>query len=172
MPCCSQDLELFLLELVQALRYENWSDVLSANASQLDLQALEDAQRNGGHVTNKAIPMDLARFLVVRAVRNWTLTNYLYWYLIVETDNSNYTSAAATGKESIVNNHNVELCLDEQRKLIQDLRAAKLESIPEPSAGAGTAQVLSDVQIRVFQIFYAVLLRLSYALKATNVLAV
>ena len=161
--CGSQDLELFLLELVQALRYENWSDMVSAEASQLDLQALEDAQKNGGHVANRAIPMDLARFLIVRAVRNWTLANYLFWYLTCETDCSNYTSTGSTGKENLANNHNIEICLDEQRKLIQDILSAKIANIAEPSAGA--SQVLSEAQIRVFQIFYATLERFSYALK-------
>ena len=161
--CCTQDLELFLLELVQALRYENWSDIVSADALPLDLQALEDAQRNAGHVANRAIPMDLTRFLIVRAVRNWTLANYLFWYLTCETDSSNYTSTFATGKENLANNSYIEECLFDQRKLVQGILTAKIDNFAEPSAGA--SQVLSEAQIRVYQIFHATLERLICALK-------
>jgi phosphatidylinositol 3-kinase len=60
------ELLLYLLQLVQALRFE----------SQL-------ASMDNGHGTADS---SLAQFLIARAADNFMLGNYLYWYLMVECD--------------------------------------------------------------------------------------
>ncbi|KAJ9155152.1 Phosphatidylinositol 3-kinase VPS34 [Pleurostoma richardsiae] len=61
------ELLLYLLQLVQALRYEP----ISSTTSQ---EATHDSS--------------LARFLISRAANNFMLGNYFYWYLMVECDDS------------------------------------------------------------------------------------
>ena len=60
-----EELLLYLLQLVQALKFERIFD-----------QAVEDAAQDSS----------LARFLISRASNNLKLGNYLHWYLMVECD--------------------------------------------------------------------------------------
>ncbi|KAM4065147.1 phosphatidylinositol 3- and 4-kinase domain-containing protein [Hirsutella rhossiliensis] len=60
-----QELLLYLLQLVQALKYEHIS-------AESDNESAHDSS--------------LARFLIQRAAANFMLGNYLYWYLMVECD--------------------------------------------------------------------------------------
>lgn len=62
-----QELLLYLLQLVQALKFEH----ISAEGSREATQA-----------------SSLARFLIARASQNFMLGNYLYWYLMVECDDT------------------------------------------------------------------------------------
>lgn len=55
------ELLMYLLQLVQALKFEKVDDKTSEDSS-------------------------LASFLITRATRNFVLANYLYWYLMVECD--------------------------------------------------------------------------------------
>lgn len=57
-----QDLQLYLLQLVQALKFENLTD------------------------TNEITESPLGEFLVDRAIRNPSLGNYFHWYLMVECE--------------------------------------------------------------------------------------
>jgi phosphatidylinositol 3-kinase len=59
------ELLLYLLQLVQALKFENISP-----------QATEDTTQDSS----------LANFLITRATENFTLGNYFHWYLMVECD--------------------------------------------------------------------------------------
>ncbi|KAL2758535.1 hypothetical protein ACRALDRAFT_2098462 [Sodiomyces alcalophilus JCM 7366] len=61
------ELLLYLLQLVQALKYERISP-----------DSAQDATRDSS----------LARFLISRAAANFTLGNYFYWYLMVECDDN------------------------------------------------------------------------------------
>ncbi|KAI9676128.1 MAG: Phosphatidylinositol (PI) 3-kinase [Caeruleum heppii] len=61
------ELLLYLLQLVQALKYEKISP-----------EATEDATQDSS----------LARFLIARATDSFVLGNYLHWYLMVECDDS------------------------------------------------------------------------------------
>jgi phosphatidylinositol 3-kinase len=61
------ELLLYLLQLVQALKYEHISPAS-------DHEATQDSS--------------LAKFLISRAVSNFMLGNYFYWYLMVECDDS------------------------------------------------------------------------------------
>ncbi|KAL2269563.1 hypothetical protein VTJ83DRAFT_1747 [Remersonia thermophila] len=60
-----QELMLYLLQLVQALKYEHISPQSGHDVSQ---------------------DSSLARFLISRAVNSFTLGNYFYWYVMVECD--------------------------------------------------------------------------------------
>ena len=99
------DLQLYLLQLVQALKYENFKDnskpdeslntsfndasstsslpPATMQVSQEDTtsdttaeEATEDAEQDSG----------LAQFLIDRACRNSTIANYFYWYLVIECE--------------------------------------------------------------------------------------
>jgi phosphatidylinositol 3-kinase len=61
------ELLLYLLQLVQALKYEHISTEANHEATQKS---------------------SLARFLIARAVNNFMLGNYFYWYLMVECEDS------------------------------------------------------------------------------------
>uniref|UniRef100_H2YNJ6 Phosphatidylinositol 3-kinase catalytic subunit type 3 n=1 Tax=Ciona savignyi TaxID=51511 RepID=H2YNJ6_CIOSA len=63
-----ENLVLYLLQLVQALKYENFDKI-------------------------KDDGLDLATFLIQRACRNSYLANYFYWYLLVECEESEGTDA-------------------------------------------------------------------------------
>lgn len=62
-----EELLLYLLQLVQALKYEDHSD---------------------GNAEDVAHDSSLANFLITRAANNFQLGNYLHWYLMVECDDT------------------------------------------------------------------------------------
>lgn len=63
------ELLLYLLQLVQALKFEH----ISTDSNQATIQA-----------------SSLANFLISRAIENFTLGNYFYWYLGVEYDDKSH----------------------------------------------------------------------------------
>uniref|UniRef100_A0A8C5A7K9 Phosphatidylinositol 3-kinase catalytic subunit type 3 n=1 Tax=Gadus morhua TaxID=8049 RepID=A0A8C5A7K9_GADMO len=106
-----EDLLMYLLQLVQALKYENFNDILGGlePGSKKDSQGLGESIVMGdmdrsGIVTPAPAPpppptlktkegadsdsteQDLCTFLISRACKNSTLANYLYWYVIVECE--------------------------------------------------------------------------------------
>ncbi|XP_065221204.1 phosphatidylinositol 3-kinase catalytic subunit type 3-like isoform X2 [Planococcus citri] len=111
-----EDLHLYLLQLVQALRYENFEDInskykyLSDLVTSKDTSAMETLSSASTDTTTSVLStasynnnaevmqyyktifdnssdMDLATFLIYRACRNFNLANYFYWYLMVECEN-------------------------------------------------------------------------------------
>uniref|UniRef100_A0AAX7TIT3 Phosphatidylinositol 3-kinase catalytic subunit type 3 n=1 Tax=Astatotilapia calliptera TaxID=8154 RepID=A0AAX7TIT3_ASTCA len=95
-----EDLLMYLLQLVQALKYENFSDIQGGldPGSKRDGQGLSDdaaldsSQILSGSSGSSTTPQkgkegqDLCTFLISRACKNSTLANYLYWYVIVECE--------------------------------------------------------------------------------------
>ncbi|KNC73224.1 hypothetical protein SARC_14216, partial [Sphaeroforma arctica JP610] len=67
-------LKLYLLQLVQALKHENW--VVDTDA---------DSRES-----------ELAAFLISRSVQNFTLGNRFYWYLTVEMNDDNIANKEHT----------------------------------------------------------------------------
>jgi len=74
------ELSLYLLQLVQALKYEDMAHEHDANLKNID--GAEGSTRGG--------LSSLASFLIDRASRNYELANYLYWYLKVELQDEVY----------------------------------------------------------------------------------
>lgn len=72
-----EELLLYLLQLVQALKFEK-----------VENEATEDATQDSS----------LAKFLIARAANNFTLGNYFHWYLMVECDDANPGSVSAHRK--------------------------------------------------------------------------
>ena len=69
-----EDLQMYLLQLVQAIKYDNYI------AGEKKAEKRRDRnQSDGEHV-------DLSSFLITRASNHASLANYLYWYLQIETD--------------------------------------------------------------------------------------
>lgn len=91
------ELRLYLLQLVQALKYENASDAeISPN--------LESPNTFVSASTSGAVA-SLASFLIDRASKNLDLANYLYWYLKVElqdpTHGSKYCEVFSAFREKL-----------------------------------------------------------------------
>jgi len=70
------ELRLYLLQLVQALKYEN-TEMMSG--------AVIEASTSG-----RSSPSSLSTFLINRAAGNIGLANFLYWYLKVELENPSH----------------------------------------------------------------------------------
>ncbi|XP_014210139.1 phosphatidylinositol 3-kinase catalytic subunit type 3 [Copidosoma floridanum] len=105
------DLMLYMLQLVQALKYEDFDYI--KKVSEYRMRPEEQTSSNKSERTDKEekdrtfsssailvrdfqcndpedkqnFQTDLASFLITRACRNSTLANYLYWYLCVECEN-------------------------------------------------------------------------------------
>uniref|UniRef100_A0A3Q3JRV4 Phosphatidylinositol 3-kinase catalytic subunit type 3 n=1 Tax=Monopterus albus TaxID=43700 RepID=A0A3Q3JRV4_MONAL len=102
-----EDLLMYLLQLVQALKYESFSDIQKGlePCSKRESQGLSDdstldgsqiisgtsgsstaPQKGKEGVDSENLEPDLCTFLISRACKNSTLANYLYWYVIVECE--------------------------------------------------------------------------------------
>lgn len=80
------ELLLYLLQLVQALKFEHIA-VETAPAAGGDAGAARKA-------SSSIADSSLARFLISRAADNFMLGNYFYWYLMVECDDRSQMTAA------------------------------------------------------------------------------
>ncbi|ANB11639.1 phosphatidylinositol 3-kinase VPS34 [Sugiyamaella lignohabitans] len=87
-----QELELYLLQLVEALKFEYQPKEI------INKPGTSSAHRNQAPVAQKA---HLAGFLIGRAVKNPILGNYFYWYLAVEAQEK--TETAETIFQPILN---------------------------------------------------------------------
>ena len=105
------ELLTYLLQLVQALRYEDRSEVGGgggggggadsvASLSSEDLDAAAAGRGGGGEVGDGSMngsgtrSLALARFLIGRACSSLELANFLYWYLRVEISEEEESAAA------------------------------------------------------------------------------
>ncbi|TRY87681.1 hypothetical protein DNTS_013624 [Danionella cerebrum] len=90
-----EDLLMYLLQLVQALKYENFDDIQGGLEpaenrvmflhSQM-VSTVPSAQKGKEGPDGENLEQDLCTFLISRACKNSTLANYLYWYVIVECE--------------------------------------------------------------------------------------
>uniref|UniRef100_G3UKN6 Phosphatidylinositol 3-kinase catalytic subunit type 3 n=1 Tax=Loxodonta africana TaxID=9785 RepID=G3UKN6_LOXAF len=104
-----EDLLMYLLQLVQALKYENFDDIKNGleptkkdsqgsvsesvsnsgiNSAEIDrhLSSPPPASKTKEVSDGENLEQDLCTFLISRACKNSTLANYLYWYVIVECE--------------------------------------------------------------------------------------
>ncbi|CAK7228895.1 Phosphatidylinositol (PI) 3-kinase [Sporothrix bragantina] len=94
------ELLLYLLQLVQALKFEHISTSESAGGEDEDRQRPQNehdpADVSSGTTTTTTTTHDssLARFLITRAAGNLMLGNYFYWYLMVECDDHSAEQSA------------------------------------------------------------------------------
>ncbi|VDN97214.1 unnamed protein product [Rodentolepis nana] len=93
-----EDIELYLYQLVQALRYENTETILESDLTTVNKQEAEtsDTENAVGNfsrsvqldlnpdITDCPWKMNLAEFLIHRGKSNFRLANYLYWFLKLE----------------------------------------------------------------------------------------
>ncbi|CAK9810048.1 Phosphatidylinositol 3-kinase catalytic subunit type 3 [Anthophora quadrimaculata] len=111
------DLMLYLLQLVQALKYEDFESIKRAHQTLMkekesekiekldrDIQISDSSstavttssESESGHFsTSQDSLMDLASFLITRACQNTTLANYFYWYLSIECEDQSDPSISA-----------------------------------------------------------------------------
>merc|ERR1719318_2425713 len=92
-----EDLQLYLLQLVQALKYEN--------IKEMDRLAEKDGDKDDSVVDSQ--DTDLASFLISRASNHPSLANYLYWYLQIETEEEETVKAESVAmfKEVLERQH-------------------------------------------------------------------
>ncbi|KAF6199318.1 hypothetical protein GE061_007344 [Apolygus lucorum] len=86
-----EDLFLYLLQLVQALKYESFEEITEAYKQSLtkipeDSLTSSDRKTEGSEEELESKNMDLATFLIHRACDNSMLANYFYWYLMTECE--------------------------------------------------------------------------------------
>lgn len=83
------ELELYLLQLVQALRFEKYEKpvrVLSVQSNNCSSMGSSASTGGGGHNYSTARKKSsLAKFLISRATKNPILGNYFFWYVTVES---------------------------------------------------------------------------------------
>lgn len=94
------DLMLYLLQLVQALKYEDFEMIRVASELLVKANEKEESKSSSVEMSGQSIPVTsstvaaeveeyptgLATFLITRACQNSTLANYLYWYLLIECE--------------------------------------------------------------------------------------
>ncbi|RUS87925.1 hypothetical protein EGW08_004341 [Elysia chlorotica] len=98
-----EDLLLYLMQLVQALKYENFEDIKNKSdfvvskpepesalyRRDSDIGAVEPVIGLEQHPLGRSVmseSMDLATFLISRACKNPVVANYFFWYLVVECE--------------------------------------------------------------------------------------
>nr|XP_002128077.1 phosphatidylinositol 3-kinase catalytic subunit type 3-like [Ciona intestinalis]XP_026691217.1 phosphatidylinositol 3-kinase catalytic subunit type 3-like [Ciona intestinalis] len=115
-----ENLVLYLLQLVQALKYENFDKIIEGfdaikrqettiprsysndlspgeapsvpDTGDLPKHDVNTMQASGSQKDSKQ-DMDLATFLIQRACKNSNLTNYFYWYVLVECEETEAADA-------------------------------------------------------------------------------
>ena len=80
----AQELHLYLLQLVQALKFESTASDQRSSRSATSAVSYDDS--------------GLADFLIARAVRNPILGNRFYWYLMVEVSMEDKVMAKMYGR--------------------------------------------------------------------------
>lgn len=78
------DLLLYLLQLVQALKYEQFAGDNKRKSKEVESESGSQCEYT-----------DLASFLISRANQNLDLANYLYWYLHIETEEEDNIQAGS-----------------------------------------------------------------------------
>ncbi|KAJ2882438.1 Phosphatidylinositol (PI) 3-kinase [Coemansia aciculifera] len=118
------ELVLYLLQLVQAIKFEYLNAVMAQGVeTAISATAIEDWSR-----AMLAHESSLAGFLIERALKNTTLGNFFYWYLMVECDDRKtgkaygkvvfqYINALSETEEGV----EVQTMFQRQGKLVSDL---------------------------------------------------
>ncbi|KAJ2000271.1 Phosphatidylinositol (PI) 3-kinase, partial [Coemansia thaxteri] len=118
------ELVLYLLQLVQAIKFEYLNAVSSQGVeTAVSATAIEDWSR-----AMLAHESSLAGFLIERALQNKTLGNFFYWYLMVECDDRKTGKAYGKVVFQFVNSLSesdegieVQTMFQRQGKLVSDL---------------------------------------------------
>lgn len=96
-----EDLLLYLLQLVQALKYENFEDI--NKAYKVSLMQTSTSTTTTEHDQDVSRNMDLTSFLIHRACNNSTLANYFYWYLLSECEDHDQVKQDSRVKSMYLN---------------------------------------------------------------------
>ncbi|KAJ2225922.1 Phosphatidylinositol (PI) 3-kinase [Coemansia sp. RSA 485] len=131
------ELVLYLLQLVQAIKFEYLNPSVTQGVETTTATSTASAP---GAVTS-SFESSLAGFLVERALKNQTLGNFFYWYLMVECDDRK--TGKAYGKvvfqyvnalSNVDNGSQVQSMFERQSKLVSDLAriSSELQTLKEP----------------------------------------
>ncbi|CEG46181.1 Phosphatidyl inositol kinase (PIK-A) [Plasmopara halstedii] len=112
----NEDLLDFLLQLVQALRYEKPGAPIASSRRGMN------TDENGSVDGTSSELGPLAQFLIARSSTNFQMANYFYWYLKVEAgDQTNDSEIFST----VLNQMLTEMKRDEEKKAVYDMLMAQ-----------------------------------------------
>ncbi|KAI5969238.1 VPS34 [Candida margitis] len=105
----SEELLLYLLQLVQALKYEAliYQDIAQVAKDKRNKDDIED---EGSTTVLNCMDLPLAKFLIELAVENENLGNFFYWYVKVENEDTLSQHGATSNIYGIILNKYIE-CL-------------------------------------------------------------
>lgn len=110
----NEDLLDFLLQLVQALRYETPGPATMPPSFRGET---DDTSSVDGSLTNEKLG-PLARFLIQRSSTNFQMANFFYWYLKVESSDQSSDSEIFS---VVLNQMLEEMKRDEEKKAVYDM---------------------------------------------------
>ncbi|RLN94396.1 hypothetical protein BBJ28_00013147 [Nothophytophthora sp. Chile5] len=117
----NEDLLDFLLQLVQALRYEKPAGP-PMTSSRGGLSGDETSSTDGSMPSESLGP--LARFLIARSSTNFQMANYFYWYLKVEAGDQTSDSEIF---HTVLNQMMTEMKRNEDKRPIYDMLMAQCD---------------------------------------------
>ncbi|KAJ1722828.1 Phosphatidylinositol (PI) 3-kinase [Coemansia erecta] len=137
------ELVLYLLQLVQAIKFEYLSSNMAQGAEATSASVNQNTNVTTSPPSNAAtvlaqpsgaVESGLAAFLIERALKNKTLGNFFYWYLMVECDDRKtgkaygkvvfqYVSALSDTEDGA----EVQSMFERQSKLVSDLARISTE---------------------------------------------
>lgn len=115
----NEDLHDFLLQLVQALRYEK--PVKAPQSSSRGMSG-DESESVDGSVANEPLG-PLARFLIARSSTNFQMANYFFWYLKVES--SDFSTGQGEIFRVVLNQMLDEMKRDDEKRPIYDMLMAQ-----------------------------------------------
>ncbi|KAJ1647047.1 Phosphatidylinositol (PI) 3-kinase [Coemansia asiatica] len=141
------ELVLYLLQLVQAIKFEYLNPAMAqgveatATINTNNNNASTPAASTANVTVTSSFESSLAGFLIERALKNQTLGNFFYWYLMVECDDRK--TGKAYGKvvfqyvnalSNAENGSRVQSMFERQSKLVSDLAriSSELQTLKEP----------------------------------------
>ena len=145
----NSDLEMYLLQLVQALKYEPHDDQFYRTES------IEIGMESKSKVGSRTRKGGLVKFLIDRACKNDVIANYLYWYLMIECEDY------CTNKAANAENPYVDTAAEAEQLLSQDENNVRNE---KEIANVGAISTLSKEE-KVQNMYYNVLEKLKSTLR-------
>jgi len=136
------ELRLYLLQLVQAIKYEDTEQTV-ASSLPLSGQSSTKSSRSGS---------SLAHFLIERAAKNIELANFLYWYLKVELQDPTYGARYVEVFSALEDKLSTAMA---DSSLSQDSKGKSLKSILGSVSKLGSSRRDHKVQRTVWEVLTA-----------------
>lgn len=133
------ELELYLLQLVQALRFEKPSRSLSSTSLSAAASSSVTPTSSAFNIERKK--SSLAKFLISRAIKNPVLGNYFFWYVTVESQER----GAPPIFKHVLNNFQNALKSQEEG----EDQVGGIESLPTATGASATTPMLKILERQI-----------------------